>query len=701
LKLLSIMLLLCFISFLVFGIYSVVEVKSIYKQLTHQDIKRTTENTLAQRLAYLEKEATLIQKDMENVEQNLLLLKEQTEYIYSLDQNTILTPPNLNLVKHPKGYYWEPINKQEDTANIFISSRANFRENTLYKDLQRAQFLEPLLKQTVKNDSTLKAVFFTLSESAWIIYPGIDAPFEVSNNKLPHDILVQEHEFYYMADPSHNPEKTIQWTNKYKDVTQWGWVITAVAPVYLSDGTFRGVIGADFPIKRIATRIENLSFKETNAFAFILDQNGVLLAGNEDRFNKQFKNKSPLKNSNAAKSSNGIIQVWKDSNSESHYILAAEIPNTKWVLSFSIPENDIVQPIIQQADKQFSIQIKKFINRLLLFLIFTSGLLVVLTYNFSVKMTKPINHLTSTIRKHAAGTYGYQIQVQAKDEIGQLTTTFNEMSLTIHGLIKELQNRADVLEERVSERTKELAQSNEHLLQTLDQLKESEQARAELILHLSHDLKTPLTKVKGFLQVIKGFDLDLIKQKEYIDLILLQTNQIVELINDLTELSSLHFKELPFEKEWYPADFLIDQSIEMVYKEATKQNIHIFTDYVDNLPLIYVDPKRMSRVLTNILSNAIKYSKIGRDITIHCRSFTENGRCILSFEDNGIGINEDNLKRIFDIFYRENRTESDIYGSGIGMSIVKNIVEGHDGFIDVKSKVNVGTTVTISLPIEN
>lgn len=694
------MLLLCFISFLVFAIYSVVEVKSIYRQFTHEEIKNTTKNTLAQRLTYLEKESTLIQKDMEKVEQNLLLLKEQAEYIYSQDQHTLFTSPELSLVKHPMGYYWEPTNQQDDTANIFISAQANFKEDSLYKDLQRAQLLEPLLKQTVKNDSTLKAAFFTLSESALIIYPGIDAPYEIANNKLPPDILVQEHEFYYMADAAHNPQKTIQWTNKYKDVTQWGWVITAVAPVYLPDGTFRGVIGADFPIKRITTRIENLSFKEANAFAFILDQNGNLLAGNEDRFHKQFNSKSPVKFSNTSKSSNSTIQVWKDSNGESHYILAAEIPNTKWILNFSIPENDIVQPIIQQANQQFSIQIKKFIYRLLLFLLFTSGLFAILTYHFSAKMTKPINHLTSTIRKHAAGTYGYQIQVQSNDEIGQLTTTFNDMSLTISDLIKELKNRADVLEDKVAERTKELAQSNEYLLHTLAQLKESEQARAELILHLSHDLKTPLTKVKGYLQVIKGFDLDVTKQKEYINLILLQTNQIVELINDLTELSSLHFKELPFEREWYPADFLIDQCIEILCKEATKQNMTITTDYEENLPLIFVDPKRMCRALTNILTNAIKYAKADSDIEIHCRAYTENGRCVLSFEDNGIGISEENLKRIFDIFYRENRTKSDIYGSGIGMSIVKNIVEGHNGMIDVKSKVNVGTTITISLPIE-
>ncbi len=694
------MLLLSFSSFLVLGIYSVIEVRSIYKQLTNEQINRTVKTTLDQRRAYLEMESTLIQKDMEKVEQNLILLQKQAESIYSQKTTPFLSPPELQLVKDPMGYYWEPTTLKDDSANIFVSARSTIKEASLYKDLQRAKLLEPLLKQTVKNENTLKAVFFILSESAWISYPEINAPFEVASNKLPPDILVQEHEFYYKADEVHNPQKTVQWTNKYQDITQWGWVITALAPVYLPDGTFRGVIGADFPIKRITSRINNLTFKEPNAFAFILEQNGDLLAGNEDKFKKKFNNQSTLEISNLNKTKKNFNQVWTDANGEHSYLLSSEIPNTKWVLSFSIPENDIVQPIINEANEQLSLKIKQFINRLLLFLIFTSGLLVILTYKVSIRITRPVNHLTSMLRSNAIGTSGKQIEVETEDEIGQLTTTFNEMSVTIQSLINELKTRADRLEERVSERTQELAHSNQQLLHTLEQLKESEQARAELILHISHDLKTPLTKVKGFLQVIKGFDLDFTKQKEYIDLILLQTNRIVELINDLSDLSALHFKELPFEKEWYPADFLIDQSIEMVCKTATKRKIHISTDYEDDLPLIFVDPKRMNRALTNILSNSIKYAKIDRDIEISCRAYSKNERCLLSFQDNGIGISEENLKRIFDLFYREQRTNEAIYGSGIGMSIVKNIVEGHDGFIEVQSKVNVGTVITISLPIE-
>lgn len=697
------MLLLCFISFTVFGIYSVLEVKSIYNQLTEEQIRKTTKDIIDQRQAYLEKEATLIQKDLEKVEQNLLLLQKQAEFVFSqTSRQQSFNLPDFHLERHPEGFYWEPIDSKIDHANVFISARSHMKKDLIYKDLQKAKQLEPLLKQTVKNESILKGVFFVLPDSAWIIYPAMDVPYEVSINKLPPDILVQEHEFYYLADMVHNPQKILQWTKKYSDVTQWGMMITALVPVYLPDGTFRGVIGADFPINKITTRIEGLSFAEPNASAFLLDQSGSLIAGNEKRFNRQFDSRFSLDLTNKGNSTTGFKQVFTDDESgENYYILSAVIPNTQWTLNFSIPEDDIVQPIIHQADGQLSLKLKQFINRLLLFLIFISGLLIILSFIFSNKVIRPINQLTTAIKENASGTYGSQIPVHSNDEIGQLTTTFNEMSITIHNLVEELNLRADYLEERVSQRTKELELSNIQLLQTFEQLKRSENARTELILHISHDLKTPLTKVKGFLQVIKGFDVSAARQKEYIELILMQTNHMIELMNNLFELSSLHVNSLTFKKEWYAVDFLIDHAIQIVCKEGTEQPVTITTDYEEDLPLVFIDPKEMNRALTNILGNALKYAKPNSDIHVQCRAFVKNGHLILTFQDNGIGINEENLNRIFDPYYREIRTETnDILGNGIGMSIVKKIVEGHGGTIDVKSVVNEGTCIIISLPIE-
>lgn len=694
------MLFLCFISFTVFGIYSVIEVKSIYDQLTAEQINKTTKDTIGQRLAYLEKESTLIQKDLEKVEQNLLLLQKQAESIFSQAPSPFYRLPEIQLEKHELGFFWEPLHPEEDKANVVISARSNGEMDTIIKDLRKAKLLEPLLKQTVKNDSTLKAVYLILSESAWVVYPGMDAPFEVAINKLPPGILVQEHEFYYMADQAHNPEKKLQWTKKYSDVTQWGDVITALVPVYLPDGTLRGVIGADFPINKITARIEGLSFNEPNAYAFILDEHGGLVAGNEIHFNKQFHHKFPLDITKNMHSSSSLKQTFTDEAGEQFFLLSAEIPNTKWTLNFSIPEDDIIQPIIEQLKQQLSIKLEQFINRLLLFLIITSALLIILAYSFSIRIIRPINQLTTAIRQNASGSYGSQIAVETIDEIGQLTITFNEMSITIHDLIEELKLRADILEERVSERTKELAKSNEQLLDTFERLKQSEQARTELILHISHDLKTPLTKVKGFLQVIRGFDLPMSKQKEFIELILKQTNHIVELINDLSELSSLHVNALSFEKEWYPVDFLVDHAIEIVCKEDAEQTVKITTAYEEDPPLLFIDPKQINRAFTNILSNAVKYAKPAGAIHIHCDVFTKNGFCCISFQDNGIGIYEENLKRIFEPYYRENRMKNEITGSGIGLSIVKKIIEGHHGTIDVKSRLNEGTTIIISLPIE-
>lgn len=698
-KVLLITLLLCFLSFFLFGIYHILEVKSIYKELSKEQINKTTKETIAQYLANLEKESVLIEKDFEKVEQNLLLLQKQAEDVFS-EKRALDHLPNLNLVKHPLGFYWEPIAHQDKTANTFVSARINIENSFIYKDLQKTKVLEPLLKQTIINEPNLKAVYFILSESAWIVYPSVDVPYEVMLNKLPPDINVHEYEFYYRANLSYNPEKMLQWTQKYVDVTQWGWVITALVPVYLSDGTFRGVIGADFPINKITTRIEGLSFAEPNAYAFILDQAGNLVAGNKEQFNKQFNSSISKLISKMERSSTVNNQKFTDNFGKQNYILSTTIPNTKWTLNFSIPVDDIVKPMKQKANSLLSLKIKQSFQRLFIFLIIASILLTFLSYSLSRKITKPIKQLTTTIKQSATGSYGRQILVQSNDEIGQLTVTFNEMSLIIRDLIKELKLRADILEEKVLERTRELAHSNTKLLQTYGCLKQSEQARTELIVHISHDLKTPLTKIKGFLQVIKSFDLPISKQKDYIELILLQTNHMIELINDLSELSSLHVNDISFEKEWYPIDFLINHATEIVRNKGIDRLITIKTKYEEDLPLVYIDPKQMNRALTNILTNSIKYAKPNGEIRIDCQVFTKTEQCILIFQDNGIGIHHKNLKRIFEPYYREKRTNNETFGRGIGLSIVKKIIKGHNGTINMQSKVNEGTTVIISLPTD-
>lgn len=693
------MLFICFLAFAIFGIYNSIEVKSIYTEFTDEQIQKATVHTIDQHLAYLEKEATLIQKDFEKVEQNLLLLQKQAEYVFSQTPNQLMSLPSIHLLEHPSGFHWEPSELNKDSSTTFISAHAQDKKDFIYQDLQKTKLLEPLFKQAINNEASLKAVYFILSESAWLIYPGIDVPYEVAIDKLPPDINVQDYEFYYSADQIHNPKRTLQWTEKYADVTQWGWVITALVPVYLPDGTFRGVIGADFPINKMTSRIQTLPLNTENAYAFIVDEYGSLVAGNEERFKNQFSSSYPIELTYKEEKEMTTKQIWKDDNGEHYYILSAEIPNTKWTLNFSIPEKDIVEPIQLEANEQISIKLNQFFHRLALFLLFTSGLLLILAYRLSKRIIRPVQQLTNAIQQSASGTYGGQIQVQSTDEIGQLTMTFNEMSTTIQDLIYQLKLRADILEEKVLERTRELAHTNEELLHALERLQQSEQARTELILHISHDLKTPLTKVKGYLQVIQGFDLTETQQKDYIELVLSQTNQLMTLINDLFELSSLHVDELHFEKEWYPIEFIVDHTIEMECKVETEFPISITKNYEEDLPLLFIDPNKMNRALTNILSNAIKYAKPNSEICIDCTIFTKNGHCYLQFQDNGIGIFEENLEKVFEPFYREKRIRSKIIGSGIGMSITKKIIEGHDGTIHLKSIRNEGTTIIISLPI--
>ncbi len=542
------MLLLAAFSFLTLGLYTMLEVKSLSGTLTQEQINRSTKKTIEHKFLHLENEAKIIDLGFEKVEKNLKLIQQQAEFLFANTEQVNFNK-EITLVEMEEGYLWEPyIGIPNERANLFISSITAHAVDELIEDLQKAKQLEPLLKQTIDNEPILKGVYFILSESAWILYPAINAEIEVFNNNLPPDIRVQDYEFYYIADPVNNPERTIKWTNIYQDVTQWDSIVTATIPVYLPNGSLRGVIGADFPIAVITKQIQKIDFDEPNAFAYLIDKGSNFIAGDFTKFKKY---KKDIVNHQAIEKIAGIEEGIKiiESQTENYFHLFSPITSSDWILNYIIPESDIINPIIFESEKHTEEQLTNFYHRLFAFLFFTIIVLVVLSYFFSKSVTKPVQKLISIIKRNPKGNHGTQIPVQSTDEIGKLTQTFNEMSTTIHQYVIELNERAEQLEDRVIERTEELQRANKELYHTYNKLKVSEKSRSVLILQISHDLKTPLTTIKGYLEVIKNYNPSAEVQKEYVSTILLQTNHIIHLINDLFDLASFEVANLKFEKE--------------------------------------------------------------------------------------------------------------------------------------------------------
>ncbi len=222
--------------------------------------------------------------------------------------------------------------------------------------------------------------------------------------------------------------------------------------------------------------------------------------------------------------------------------------------------------------------------------------------------------------------------------------------------------------------------------------------RKEFVANVSHELKTPLCSIKGYSETILDRDLEKEEITKFAKVINDEANRMDRIVADLLQLSRFDYNKNVWNREKINVDDLTKQIVENMQYVAKEKN-HNLKCVVNMIPgPIYADKDGISRVIINILSNSVKYTPNGGEITVYIGA--AGGKAYLKFVDNGIGIPEKDLKRIFERFYRVDKARSrQMGGTGLGLSIVKEIIEAHDGTIDIKSEPGVGTEVIVTLPI--
>ncbi|WP_175471898.1 MULTISPECIES: HAMP domain-containing sensor histidine kinase [Paenibacillus] len=433
--------------------------------------------------------------------------------------------------------------------------------------------------------------------------------------------------------------------------------------------------------------------------AYILDTNGAVIAKARNDLEPEVHiDLLEAHHSTILDHKSGHVTV--NAPGEKVHLLYMSLDKAGWFIAYLIPESRLMSIAAGQAEDYADTQVYKLVQRMSFFLFIGMLLILFFSYFFSEFFTTPIRQLTSALIQRAKGFEIDPLHTKRSDEIGELIHTFNYMDSTIQKLITELHSRSNQLEENVQKRTRDLQEANDLLQQTYSKLKRSEKSRSELIVQVSHDLKTPLTSMKGFLEILNKYALPQEQKKELIDQLLVQTNQIIQLIEGLFDLSSLDAEELTFQKEWINIEFIMDHALKTVFSDGEHANITLNTYYEDHLPLVFVDPKKIYRVFINILNNSIKYASNQPKIHIKITVYLNNKDIVIKMQDNGMGIQKENIDKVFVPYYRETRSvEKEIQGSGLGLSISKKMIEAHHGDIFIESEVNQGTTVYIMLPV--
>lgn len=228
-------------------------------------------------------------------------------------------------------------------------------------------------------------------------------------------------------------------------------------------------------------------------------------------------------------------------------------------------------------------------------------------------------------------------------------------------------------------------------------LKRLEEIRKDFVANVSHELRTPVTSIKGFSEtLLDGAYKDTPSLLSFLEIIQNESNRLEMLIKDLLDLSKVEKADFKVDARSTDMSAVIERAIELVTPKAEEKELTLTTELQ---PLIvHGDANRLIQVMTNLLINAVTYSS--SQTTISIRMFKKEEKAVIQVIDQGIGMEQSEIGRIFERFYRVDRARSrNSGGTGLGLSIVKHLVEAHNGKVEVKSTVGKGTTFTIYLPL--
>lgn len=290
----------------------------------------------------------------------------------------------------------------------------------------------------------------------------------------------------------------------------------------------------------------------------------------------------------------------------------------------------------------------------------------------SNSITIPIIKLSKVSNEISKGNYDFALKIKSKDEIGELTKSFINMK--------------DCIKKQITTIEKDR-----------DKLKTLESHRKTFFDNATHEMKTPLTIISGYTQIIsqKGFD-----DKDFfykgIKKIKYESNKMHNMILKLLDISKLE-SNIEVEYENINISEIVNRVCEDMTIKSKKYYINIDKKIEEDL-YILGNKEEISRVFINIIDNSIKYGNVKSEIKVKVKS--KDSRCYITVKDRGIGIPQDKIDQIFKPFYRvDKQTSRENGSSGLGLSIVKNIVKNHGGEIYIESEENVGTNVNIIIPL--
>lgn len=770
--------------------------------------------------AVIDLEATATQ-EARIIDEQLRQVRAQAEIYRNLTTRVLMEdevmPTTLALTDD--GVRYTPRN--DGGAAVFYANSTPAERQDLQK-IGKLTRLDPLMQQIENNTPLIDSLYFNSWDSLNHIYPWFLTP-----DQYPHDMVIPEYNFYYLADASHNPERKVVWTDVYVDPAGLGWMMSAVAPVYRGD-FLEGVVGVDITVSGILEQISRLQVP-WNGYAMLVgaDLNILALpkAGEQafglreltdysyeeavhreilkpDTFKLDHNPQTELLAKAINAKSRGVQPVTL--GGRTHLVAWETIEPTGWHLLTVVDEADIFSQTNALASRYQQIGYLLIAGLVLFYLLFFAFMWA-RARRLSQLLLKPIAGISQMIDQIGKGN---RLPQQVRSEIRELDQmaehicgvggqlehseaqreqTHRRLELVLEsateslweiryetGLVKlrgrfcERFGLASELpleeffqrihpddEPRIRQAHQQLtqgacdsysgefrfadAQGQYHWLlsrgRVLEQDPESglaslaagthvdiaeikriegelrqamldaqvaNQAKSRFISSMSHELRTPLNAIQGFAQLMqmqareKGQEQEQ-EQGDFLMEILRASRHLNQLVGDILEWSGTQLQSAPLELGLVDVGELMRESAELVRAEMNERGLRLNLDLPEAKLQVWAEPRRLRQVLLNLLSNAIKYNKPDGQVTLSYQ--VAAGQLRLLVEDTGLGIASDLQHKVFEPFQRLGRENSMIQGTGIGLSLCRELASLMHGRMGLHSEEGIGSSFWIELAL--
>jgi len=324
-------------------------------------------------------------------------------------------------------------------------------------------------------------------------------------------------------------------------------------------------------------------------------------------------------------------------------------------LDFKIKGYVTIHYPMQEIEKAANSLLRVFY--LTFFILFLLSMIVLIFFTEMVYI--PIRKITYATEQYAAGNMHYEFQVESDDEIGYLAACLNYMA---------------------------------------SEIARSEDDQKKFVANVSHDFRSPLTSIRGFLEAMIDGTIPPEMHEKYLTIVMNETDRLTKLTNSLLMLNNLNTKGLLLDKTDFDINNVIRGIAASFEGSCRKKTIAIEVVLTDEVMYVHADVEKIKQVIYNLVDNAIKFSH--EDSVIKIETSLKKNKLFVSVKDSGIGIPKDDLKLIFDRFYKSDLSRGkDKKGTGLGLAIVKEIIYAHNENINVISTEGVGTEFVFSLPL--